>query len=88
LTVSASDNVGVTAVNAGWGPSPSGSTSLTRSGGTDQSGTWQTTIGPFNGVPPEFAQNITVTITASDAAGNSRSTSLSIFVVGANCNFG
>jgi hypothetical protein len=88
LTVSASDNVGVTSVNASWGPSPSGSKALSRSSGTAQSGTWQTTLGPFNGLAPEFAQNITVTLTASDAAGNSRSTSLTIFVVGANCDFG
>ncbi len=88
LSVSAQDNVGVSSVNASWGPSPSGSTNLSRVGGNAQNGTWQATIGPFNGVPPEFAQNITVTLAARDSAGNARSTTLTIFVVGTNCDFG
>ena len=83
LTAYVTDNVGVTAVTASSGPS--GTISLQRTAGTAQNGTWTATYGPFPGLPATFDQQVSITVTARDAAGNTRSTNLTMTVQGANC---
>jgi len=63
ITVSASDNVGVTSARVTWtgpGESPGGSQTMSGSGGT-----FSATIGPF-----EVRGTVTWTVTVSDRAGN------------------
>ena len=77
ITAFASDNVGVTSVTGTWtgvGGSPK---AFTKGAGT----TWTMTFGPFAGVETAN-QVVTITVTARDAAGNSRSTAVNVTVWG------
>lgn len=70
VTVSASDNVGVTSVTATWaafGPNPGGSASLSPSGNS-----WSFVFGPAASAGATY--QVPITITARDAAGNQSST--------------
>jgi hypothetical protein len=62
-----------------------GSVALSRTSGTPQNGTWQATIGPFAGIPAGFDANVTATLTARDAAGNTRNSAISFSLLGTNC---
>lgn len=80
ISVTATDNVAVTQVTgtySGLGGSP---LSFTKGGGN----TWTATFGPFTGLALMYEQNITITIVARDAAGNtSNPTQISVEVNGA-----
>lgn len=77
LTAFVSDNVGVTAVTGTWSGPPGSPMAFTKGAGN----TWTATFGPFTGVVPAN-QLITITITARDAAGNTRATNVQITVWG------
>jgi hypothetical protein len=83
LTVTATDNVGVTSVTgtfSGLGGSP---TAFSNAGGNS----WAATFGPFSGLAAGYNSTITITIVARDAAGNtSNAVQTSVSVQGAgNC---
>ncbi len=83
LTVTATDNVGVTQVTgtySGLGGSPK---AFSNGGGN----TWTAAFGPFSGLPVGSQQNITIVFVARDAAGNtSNAVQASVSVQGAgNC---
>ena len=61
------DNVAVTSVQATWSGLPGSGVQLTKTGGSS----WSGTFGPFGGaVPAGQSKNVTITLTARDAAGN------------------
>ena len=71
VTAFVTDNVGVTSVTATWSGLPGSGVQLTRAAGS----TWTGTVGPFSGaVPPNQSVNLTITLTARDAAGNTATT--------------
>lgn len=76
LTAFASDNVGVTAVTATWSGLQGSPKAFTKGAGN----TWTTTFGPFGGLSSGYSELITITITARDAAGNTRSTNVQVRV--------
>lgn len=78
LTATATDNVGVTAVTATWSGLPGSPKAFTKGAGT----TWTATFGPFSGLATNYSEQITITITARDAAGNTRSTNVQVWVYG------
>lgn len=71
LTAFVTDNVGVTSVTATWSGLPGSGVQLARTAGSN----WTGTVGPFNGaVPANQSVNLTITLTARDAAGNTATT--------------
>jgi hypothetical protein len=77
LTAIATDNVGVTSVTATWSGLPGSPKAFTKGAGN----TWTATFGPFSGIATPN-QLVTITITARDAAGNTRATAVQITVWG------
>lgn len=76
ITAFVDDNVGVTSVTGSYSGWRSGSINFSGSGGTRTG-----TLGPFAGVPLDYADHkITVTVTVRDAAGNLNTDSLDITV--------
>lgn len=78
LTAFVSDNVGVTSVTATWSGLPGSPKAFTKGAGN----TWTATFGPFSGLDGNYSEQITITITARDAAGNTRSTNVQVHVYG------
>jgi hypothetical protein len=83
LTVTATDNVAVTQVTGTYSGLAGSPKAFSNSGGN----TWTATFGPFSGLASAYSQSITITIVASDAAGNtSTAVQTSVQVDGAgNC---
>lgn len=77
LTAFASDNVGVTAVTATWSGLGGSPKAFTKGAGN----TWTATFGPFSGVVTPN-QLVIITITARDAAGNTRATNVQVTLWG------
>jgi hypothetical protein len=77
LTAIASDDVGVTSVQATYSGLPNSPINLTFSAGS-----WRADFGPFVGLNPNFNQLTTITLTARDAAGNQASTTVQVRVWG------
>lgn len=67
LTALATDDVGVASVTAAYSGLPGSPLTFTRTGGSLTNGTWTATFGPFNS---PTTQDLTITVIARDAAGN------------------
>lgn len=65
ITVNATDDIGVVSVTGTYSGLPRSPLHFTRTGGTPQNGTWTATFGPFTSIT---TQDVTITITASDAS--------------------
>lgn len=75
LTAIAADDVGVTAVTGTYSGLPGSPLTFTRTGGSPANGTWTATFGPFTS---PTTQDVIITVTARDAAGNSRNAVVTI----------
>lgn len=78
MTAVAADDTGVTSVVATWSGLPGSPHPFTRAGAN----TWTAQFGPFSGLSPAFDQLVSITVTARDAAGNSRSAVVQVRVWG------
>jgi hypothetical protein len=79
ITAVIADDTAVTAATASYGQALPGSpVPLAPQGG----GAWSATFGPFGGLEPSYSQDVVITITASDAAGNSASAQVVVRVEG------
>jgi hypothetical protein len=79
ITAVVADDTAVTTATATFGQSLPGSP---RPLGPQGGNAWATTIGPFNGLDPSYSQDVVVTITATDAAGNTASAQVVVRVEG------
>jgi len=77
IVVDASDNVGVVSVSGTYSGLPDSPLSFSFS-----SGAWRATFGPFPGLDALYDENISITITAQDAAGNSDAAGVVVNVKG------
>ena len=80
LTVQATDNVAVTQVSGAYGAGLTGSpVTFVKGAGS----TWSATFGPFSGLPLAYSQDVVISVTARDAAGNtSAPTTITVHVYG------
>ena len=68
----------VISVTATWAGLPGSPLAFTHGSGA----VWTATFGPFSGLGASYSQDVTLTVTARDAAGNARSAAVVVHVWG------